>query len=381
MKIFIATDISIAECQGRLYARGKYFTILRRYYNAFGPIVLFSRFFDLEKVTDEYEDITDLVVDTVKIRSLSKALVGAYTKEIIIAMKDCDIAFVRCPSISAYKAAAVAKKLKKPYFAEAMGCPWDAYWNHGVVGKAIAPYMFFKMRNVLKNADYALYVTKEFLQRRYPCKNETVGVSDVVISSNEYVLNKRIEKIGEANKNEITLMTTAGVNVKYKGQQYVIAAIPALNRAGIRVKYLIVGEGDQTYLRSVAKKHDVEDQVVFTGPQPLSEVFNLLDECDIYVQPSLQEGLPRAVVEAMGRGCPCIGARTGGIPELLEERFVVKRKSISDIERSILAFCKLSAEEKVAVARRNYDKADEFNLKDLDELREGYYNKVKKEVF
>ena len=59
-------------------------------------------------------------------------------------------------------------------------------------------------------------------------------------------------------------------------------------------------------------------------------MFELLDECDIYLQPSLQEGLPRSVIEAMSRGCACIGAATAGIPELLESEYVVKRKSVQE---------------------------------------------------
>ena len=39
---------------------------------------------------------------------------------------------------------------------------------------------------------------------------------------------------------------------------------------------------------------------------------------DIYIQPSLTEGLPRALLEAMGRGCPAIASQVGGISELLE---------------------------------------------------------------
>jgi glycosyltransferase involved in cell wall biosynthesis len=42
-----------------------------------------------------------------------------------------------------------------------------------------------------------------------------------------------------------------------------------------------------------------------------------LDRIDIYLQPSRQEGLPRALIEAMARACPALGSTAGGIPELL----------------------------------------------------------------
>ena len=380
MKIFIATDITLVECQGRLYAREKYSTILRRYYNAFGPIIIFSRFVSTENATVEYEDVTDIIIDVIKIESLSKALFNKYNKRVEEAVKNCDLVISRCPSISAYKAAEIAKRLHKPYFAECMGCPWDAYWNHGMSGKIIAPYMFFKMRNVVKHADYALYVTKKFLQGRYPCKNESVGVSDVVISSDCDVQKKREEKIKSSSADEISLMTTAGVNVRYKGQQYVIKSIPRLNRLGIRVKYLIVGEGDQSYLRNIAQKCGVEDQVVFTGAKPLAEVFEMLNKADIYIQPSLQEGLPRAVVEAMGRGCHCIGAKTGGIPELLDKEFVIRRKSVSDIVDRIYRYVNMSDEQKMQISSRNFEESKNYEAVCLNARREAYYEKVKEQI-
>ena len=42
-----------------------------------------------------------------------------------------------------------------------------------------------------------------------------------------------------------------------------------------------------------------------------------LDRSDLFVMPSRTEGLPRAMIEAMARGLPCIGSNVGGIPELL----------------------------------------------------------------
>lgn len=54
------------------------------------------------------------------------------------------------------------------------------------------------------------------------------------------------------------------------------------------------------------------------GVLPHTQVFSWLDGLDIYIQPSRLEGLPRALIEAMSRGCPAIGSAAGGIPELLD---------------------------------------------------------------
>ena len=56
----------------------------------------------------------------------------------------------------------------------------------------------------------------------------------------------------------------------------------------------------------------------FCGILPSGDAVSAwLDGIDIYIQPSFLEGLPRALVEAMSRGCPALGSSVGGIPELL----------------------------------------------------------------
>lgn len=379
MKVFIATDIRVILCGGRIYARGQHSTILRRYYTTFGSIVLCSRFQRVERMTEECEDITPIVADTIEMPSLAKMLLGRCDVEMKEAMQDCDLVIARCPAVSAYKAADCARKLNKPYFAESMGCAWDAYWNHGLVGKAIASYMFFKMKSVVKNADYALYVTSEFLQKRYPCKNESVAASNVLIQSiDEGVLQKRLEKIENSDPHTITLMTTAAIDVRYKGQEYVIKAIPALNKAGIKVKYLLVGGGDPSYLQGVARACGVEDQVEFVGRLSLSEVFETLDQADIYIQPSLQEGLPRSVIEAMSRACPVIGARTAGIPELISPECVVKRKSSKDVVEKIV--CLKDRNRLSDLAKINFQNSKQYLDNVLKDRRDCYYRKIREEI-
>lgn len=377
MKIFIATDIRIMVKNGRILANEKHSTILRRYYNAFGSIVLCARFGVIDGGEKGVVDISDIVDSIVEIDSLRKMFLNMRNAKIADAMKSCDLAVGRCPSIAAYKAADVARKLKKPFFAESMGCAWDAYWNHSLAGKIIAPYMFLKMKQVVWNADYALYVTNEFLQHRYPCKNGGAAVSNVLIQKiSEDALRARLEHIDKASLNKLTLATTAAVNVRHKGQEYVIRALPELVEKGIDVEYLLIGEGDPSYLASVARKYKVADRVKFLGRIPLSEVFQILDRADIYVQPSLQEGLPRSVIEAMSRGCPCVGARTAGIPELLEEEHVVRRKSSGDIVKAIAAFSAKPKEEWRRVARRNFQEAKKYASEVLDVRRNNYYAKV-----
>lgn len=377
MKIFIASDLRATVCNGRVFLASQHYYIIKRYHEAFGPCTLCSRVLH-QGATDKLIDATELIDEVIEVKSLGKSLSQAFLKRIESAVTAADLVVARLHSIVGMRVLNYAHNRGKKCFAELMGDAWDGLWNHGLVGKLIAPYVFLMTKKVTWNADYALYVTNEFLQKRYPCKNPSVAASNVqLVEVSENVLHKRLQRIKGRDWKELRIMTTAAVDVRYKGQEYVIKAIPALNKSGIRVKYLLVGGGDQAYLKDVARKCDVEDQVEFVGRLPLSEVFDLLDTVDIYIQPSLQEGLPRSVIEAMSRGCPAVGAKTAGIPELLSPECVVKRKSAKDIAETISRIANRA--KMMELAKRNFEEAKNYQNSVLDAKREAYFSYIKAE--
>lgn len=379
MRVLVASDFTVYKAVGKYYAKSQHSTIIKRYARAFGALTVCCRVAQGEEITSSHEDVTADLAEVISVRGLADTLTGRCRQRIEPAVKQSDLVIGRLHSMIACVAADCAKRCGKPFFAELMGDAWDAYWNHSLVGKVIAPYMFLKTRQVVKNADYALYVTNKFLQERYPCKNESVAASNVLIDRvDPAVLDKRLGRITARDPKQITLMTTAAVDVRYKGQEYVIRAIPLLNKAGIRVKYVMIGGGSQDFLRRVAAECGVEDQVEFTGRMPLDEVFLCLDEVDIYLQPSLQEGLPRSVIEAMSRGCPVIGARTAGIPELIAPECVVRRKSAKDVADKVLA---INSKEKLAqLAKQNFAEAGGYQDEILCARRNAYFDKIKRDI-
>ncbi len=374
----VATDFGIVCKEEKYYAKTALVSILRRYYNSFGPLILCM---PLRKPTlyqtgmEEITDILRCVVPTSKPLSLFHLRKSPMKK----AVAEADIVIVRCSSFIGCFAADIAKHLHKPVLAEAMSCAWESYWNHGIAGKLLAPYMEWQMKSVFAEADYALYVTQDFLQQRYPCMNSTVGVSNVRIDNlSELVMKNRRQHIAErVSQTEIYLMTCAAVDVKFKGQRYVIQAIPELNKLGYHITYVCVGGGNQSYLKRTARKYRVESQVVFTGAVSHEKVFELLDQCDIYIQPSLQEGLPRSMIEAMSRGCPCIGARTAGIPELIPETCLVDCKSSHQIANSVVEMMTAGL---MLYAEENFKKAAEYGDHVLADRRNAFFEQIKLEL-
>lgn len=373
MKVLLVTDFSIYQQDHKIYTKFAFSSIIKRYYNRFGKIS-FCCPLNTSKRPAEFDiEITGMVEDILPLTNWD-GFFHRKKSDIRKAVRKSDLVLARFASFSSSFVCSVAHKMGKPVFAEVMSCGWDALWNHGLMGKLSAPLMFFAVRKALWNADYSLYVTEHFLQKRYPCKNKTIGVSDVVIERiSDEVRRERNEKISKTDFRNLTLMTSGAVNVWYKGQHFVIRAIPLLNQIGIRVKYYCVGQGNPEYLKKVAQKYGVSDQVVFTGPVSHDEVFRLLDMCDIYIQPSLQEGLPRALVEAMSRGCPSIGARTGGIPELLSGDCIVKRKSVRCIAQTIK---KMLDDGLKQYSEQSFFRASDFQEEILDDRREKYFQYI-----
>lgn len=232
------------------------------------------------------------------------------------AIKNCDGLIIRLPSFLGSQCVDIARKHKKPYLLELVGCPWDSLWNHGLSGRLLAPWLYLMTKAQVRQATDVLYVTNEFLQRRYPTRGRQVGCSDVELQADPTQPRRAVP--GE----KLRLGTLGVIDLKYKGHATVIEAMGKLRKMGCDTEYQIVGPGDRSALERCALEHGVADCVVFTGPMDHDQIFTWLDTVDIYIQPSLTEGMPRALIEAMSRGCPCIGSNAGGMPELLPSQFI-----------------------------------------------------------
>jgi glycosyltransferase involved in cell wall biosynthesis len=101
-----------------------------------------------------------------------------------------------------------------------------------------------------------------------------------------------------------------------------------------------------------------------------NDVLLWLDHIDIYAQPSKQEGLPRALIEAMSRSCPSIGSTTAGIPELLGSEVIFGNGEVNEI-CNILR--ELDNDKMVKLAEINYNKSKEFDSKIIEERRQNIF--------
>lgn len=292
-------------------------------------------------------------------------------------VEQADLIFIRLPSVIGNYSVDICKKLGKKYLTEVVGCPWDSYWNYSLKGKLVAPVATQMMRSRIKKAPYALYVTNSFLQNRYPSKGKTINCSNVELQPiTDEVLNDRILKIDRyLDRQKLIIGTAAGLDVLYKGQQYVIRALGELKKRGItNFEYQLIGGGAGDYLKQVAEECNVVDQVCILGQMPHEKVFDWMDTIDIYAQPSRQEGLPRSMIEAMSRGLPCIGARTAGIPELIRDEYIFSN-SRSEIDEIAEILLRLQNNKELLrhIATENFHEAKKYQRNILVERRTNFF--------
>ncbi len=137
-----------------------------------------------------------------------------------------------------------------------------------------------------------------------------------------------------------------------------------LRKLGVEVHVALptnTGGRCQRELEALAQSCGVAGRIDFRGQVPAGQLIrDALDECDLFVLPSRTEGLPRAMIEAMARGLPCIGTAVGGIPELLEPEELVPPGDAVALARKIARVLE-NSDQMTAMSARNLAKANRFS--------------------
>src|SRR5690606_13816892 len=112
-------------------------------------------------------------------------------------------------------------------------------------------------------------------------------------------LPNRLLRIDNFKTNAINVGIIGNIAVRYKGYDVLLKAISNLpDNIKNSVKIQFVGGGDPSYLKSLIERYQVTKHVTIRGKLKAGkEIFDFIDNLDIYIHPSKQEGLPRVVIE------------------------------------------------------------------------------------
>jgi len=285
----------------------------------------------------------------------------------------------RVPGTIGTAAARYMFKRKRHYGVEVVGDPRDVFapgsFSHPF--RPVFQYSSVKnLKSVVKYASAAIYVSKATLQGRYPTADKIFSTyaSNVMLPPEAFVTDAKTLK----STPPFSLATVGSLSAMYKSPDIAIEAMAILKKRGLRVSLQWLGDGRyRLEMETLAKKIGVSDVISFVGNiGSASEVRAYLDNADLFVLPSRTEGLPRALVEAMARGLPCIGTNIGGIPELLDKQALVPVNSAERLAEKIEQFLNTPVLAD-AQAKRNLMEAQNYAFDILNARRTKFYEYLK----
>jgi phosphatidyl-myo-inositol dimannoside synthase len=142
----------------------------------------------------------------------------------------------------------------------------------------------------------------------------------------------------------------------YKGYDTLIEAMPAIRREYPAVRLRIVGQGDdQPRLAALAARLGMTGSVDFLGSVNDEALRLEYAACDLFALPSRREGFGLVYLEAMIHGKPCIGARAGGAPEVINDTVgrLVEYGNIPDLAAAAIELARAPFDSEVV--RRHAD--------------------------
>ena len=273
---------------------------------------------------------------------------------------------------------------KIPYSVEVLGNSADATRTGGfnILIRGIASLLEMQKKQC-EHASAASYVTQEYLQRLYPSNGWSTSCSEVILPDDAIISEagqrERFKSIRDvaAGRRPFRIFHIGTMSALYKAQNVLIKAVYICLKKGLHVELELLGEGIyRKYFKKMANEFGIERNIIFLDRLAKDqEVRNRFDRADLFVLPSLTEGQPRAVIEAMARGVPCIGSNVGGIPELLGPEYLVEPGNAEVLAKKISEVA-LDPDKLEKMSRRNLEESKKYRLDILNQRRIEFYKKV-----
>lgn len=272
---------------------------------------------------------------------------------------------------------------QRPYGVEVVGDPYDVFapgsYKHPL-RSFFRWWSVWELQHQCIKANAAAYVTQYALQRRYPPYTEAFSThfSSIDLPSSAFV---NVPRLPHTNLKSLTIISVGTLAQLYKAPDVLINAIAACVEEGLDLRLIWVGDGlYRKELEKLAKTLGLDKRVNFCGHLANRDaVIQQLDRADVFVLPSHQEGLPRAMIEAMARGLPCIGSTVGGIPELLDFEDMVLPGDVTALAQKIREVV-TNPERMARMSDSNLKKAQNYKDIVLQKRRIAFYSHVREKT-
>lgn len=205
--------------------------------------------------------------------------------------------------------------------------------EHGAILKEIINWksMHNKIVKTLDTADHIMCVSEDLLSIALAHGVDEEKVSLVPIGVDIAVFKKRDdenlkERLGIDG--DVKIVLYVGQLISRKGLNYLIDAIPQISGKHNKTFFVFVGNGAQKeYIEKLCREKNIQKYTRFEGSVELKQLIDWYSIADIFVLPSLSEGRPTVIYEAMSCKLPVIATDVGGVSEQVENGyngFIVK---------------------------------------------------------
>lgn len=305
----------------------------------------------------------------------------------ICSNKNIECAIFRIPAATSNIMGKFFRKTKKPFAVEVVVDPWENF-SPRASGNKVMLWIVRRtwtraVKNLCQEAIGASYVTETYLQEKYPpraeCKKNSGGFtshySSVELPDDSFA----VPRIWKSKKEYIISHVSNCFSGYEKGHKTLMDAVKMVNEAGYNVKVMFVGDGPlRKEFEQYAEINGITDKVSFVGRLANGdEVRKTIRKSDIFVLPTLAEGLPRVLLEAMAEGIPCLSSPTCGIPEILDEEYLYDFADADGFAKGIISL--ISDPNKMTnLSKKNVNIAKKFSASILNHRRKEFYNQLRK---
>ena len=297
------------------------------------------------------------------------------------ACDECDCYIFRVAQIESYMTFLLGKRRNRPIALEIVNDP-SSFPGMPSIFRWLNSKM---LKHMIKKSNGVSYVTQNFLQERYPSMARIEGASKYRFEEYYSSIELLEEELGNEKHygNSLDRISISHVSNTIsgngKGHRTLIEMVSILKKDGINAAVKFVGDGDHvTELRNYAKHLGVEERVEFLGRLPERKtVLEFIASSDIFVYPTYSEGLPRCLIEAMAVGLPCLSTPVGGIPELIESKYLLSPDDSIGFAKSIERLIANPSELDI-MSKKNLEVARNYTKEKLDERRKRFYSQLRR---
>lgn len=345
--LLLVTDHRFFSFQGEVYDDYVFdYAFFSDYLAVYDVVTVFCRLIDVQLLPEHYVRSSGnrlSFVGEIDLRGLEFLKILLQPLPAVLNIRRFNAFCFRIPSVLSLRVwlSLVVQKVSVPVMFELIGDPVDsvtALYGRGfkrLTGYFAALIMQLSVRFIISTAQCGSYVSFSHLQKKYPISKgrKCDSISSIRLPSNFIRRdNKLLDK-------SCLRIVHVGSFVPIKNHYFLIKLLRLLLDDGLKIHLTLVGDGPlKSKIEQIAIFLAVEKHVTFYGQVVgFANVVKVLDDHDFFIIPSLSEGMPRALIEAMARGLLCFGADRGGISELLDDGFLFDPSDVYSFKSQFLS--------------------------------------------